>query len=73
MRTFPFAYPEFTEEDELGNQTVCYPSMFTDDAFPDLHTQDTPKAPNTGKEDADAKPLTRKRKATPKIQQAKKK
>ena len=73
MRTFPFAYPEFTEEDELGNQTVCYPSLFTDDVFPHLEIADNLKAPNTSKDEPDVKPLTRKRKLPTKRHQAKKK
>jgi hypothetical protein len=36
LRTFPFAYPEFSEEDELGQQTVSYPSLYTDGLFPHL-------------------------------------
>ncbi len=41
LRTFPFAYPEFSEEDELGQQTVSYPSRYTDGLFPhlELHTR----------------------------------
>ena len=36
MRTFPFAYPEFSAEDEQGQQTVSYPSSFTDGLFPQI-------------------------------------
>ena len=39
LRTFPFAYPTFSEEDELGQQTVSYPSRFTDGLFPHLELQ----------------------------------
>ncbi len=39
LRTFPFAYPEFTEEDELGQQTVSYPSKHTEIFFPHLDQQ----------------------------------
>ncbi len=73
MRTFPFAYPEFTEEDEQGNQTVCYPSRFTEDVFPHLEQEYTLQAPNTSKDEAESKPLTRKRKAPTRSHQAKKK
>jgi hypothetical protein len=35
-RTYPFAYPELTEEDEKGEQTVSYPAYHTDGLFPHL-------------------------------------
>jgi hypothetical protein len=36
LRTFPFAFPEYSEEDELGQQTVSYPSRYADGLFPHL-------------------------------------
>ena len=36
LRTYPFAFPEFSEEDEHGQQTVSYPSYYTDGLFPHL-------------------------------------
>jgi hypothetical protein len=36
MRTFPFAFPHVTEEDENGNQIVTYPVSNTQEAFPHL-------------------------------------
>jgi hypothetical protein len=63
MRTFPIAYPEFTEEDELGNQSVCYPSRFTEELFPDLEQEETLMDANKEKDVADTQPITRKRKA----------
>jgi hypothetical protein len=36
MRTFPFAFPRVTEEDENGNQIVTYPVSNTQEAFPHL-------------------------------------
>ena len=39
LRTYPFAYPEFSEEDEQGQQTVSYPSCHTEGLFPHLDQQ----------------------------------
>jgi hypothetical protein len=36
LRTFPFAYPEISEEDDNGNQTVTYPVKYTEELFPHL-------------------------------------
>jgi hypothetical protein len=36
LRTFPFAYPDISEEDEHGFQTVTYPVRHTQDLFPHL-------------------------------------
>jgi hypothetical protein len=36
LRTFPFAYPDISEEDENGFQTVTYPVRHTNDLFPHL-------------------------------------
>ncbi len=36
MRTFPFAFPNITEEDENGNQIVTYPEENTRTVFPQL-------------------------------------
>ena len=36
LRTFPFALPHFSEEDENGNQDVTYPVEYTQELFPQL-------------------------------------
>jgi hypothetical protein len=36
LRTFPFAFPEFTEEDDNGYQIVTYPPGNTEGMFPHL-------------------------------------
>ncbi len=36
LRAFPFAYPEMSEEDENGNQTVTYPVKYTEELFSHL-------------------------------------
>jgi hypothetical protein len=36
LRTFPFAFPEISDEDENGNQTVTYPVQYTEELFPHL-------------------------------------
>jgi hypothetical protein len=36
LRTFPFGYPDITEEDENGNQIVTYPVKHTEGLFPHL-------------------------------------
>ncbi len=36
LRTFPFAYPELSEEDDNGFQTVTYPVENTEGMFPHL-------------------------------------
>ncbi len=45
MRTFPFAFPNITEEDENGNQIVTYPEEYTRTVFP--HLDDTLKKKKT--------------------------
>ena len=45
MRTFPFAFPNITEEDENGNQIVTYPEENTRTVFP--HLDDTLKKKKT--------------------------
>ncbi len=37
LRTFPFAFPEFSEEDDNGFQIVTYPVANTEGMFPHLH------------------------------------
>ncbi len=48
MRTYPFTFPEFTEEDELGQQTVSYPVYHTEGLFPHLeqHPRTREEYPN---------------------------
>jgi hypothetical protein len=36
LRTFPFALPHFSEEDDNGNQDVTYPVEYTQELFPQL-------------------------------------
>jgi hypothetical protein len=36
LRTFPFGYPDITEEDEDGNQSVTYPVKHTEGLFSHL-------------------------------------
>ncbi len=36
LRTFPFAFPDISEEDENGNQIVIYPMKYTEELFPHL-------------------------------------
>ncbi len=45
MRTFPFAFPNITEEDENGYQIVTYPEENTRTVFP--HLDDTLKKKKT--------------------------
>jgi hypothetical protein len=39
LRTYPFGYPDISEEDENGNQSVTYPVKHTEELFP--HLDDT--------------------------------
>ena len=36
LRTFPFAFPQMSEEDDNGNQNVTYPVKYTEELFPHL-------------------------------------
>ena len=36
LRTYPFAYPDISEEDDNGNQSVTYPVRYTEGRFPHL-------------------------------------
>ena len=36
LRTYPFAFPEISEEDDNGFQTVTYPVKYTEELFPYL-------------------------------------
>ena len=36
LRTFPFAFPDFSQEDDNGFQTVMYPVENTEGLFPHL-------------------------------------
>ncbi len=36
LRTYPFAFPDISEEDENENQTVTYPVQYTEELFSHL-------------------------------------
>jgi hypothetical protein len=56
MRTYPFAFPELSQDDELGQQTVSYPSYHTDGLYPHLEQQSNNREQNPQQLEAEVPP-----------------